>query len=286
MRTLGLMIVCMALVSVLAGMAGARSVTGNRVLVVVPKRESLDKFQHVLGALEQRGFTVTATPATNASVALHIDGERAYDHALLLSPESKKFGGGLTIGDFTRFVDDGGNVVLAAAPEVSDFQRKLAAQFGVDFEKPGTTAVDHVANLKDGDAGDHTVVASARFARAPAVLSRRFVQDKPDAVYFKGITHRYSGSPLLIPLLTAARTTYSGGGAQAEASGKPLGLVSVFQARSNARVAVSGGVALFSDALLLRQAGDSNRQFVDDILQWTFQEKAVLRSTGHRHWLA
>ncbi|KAJ1664998.1 oligosaccharyl transferase glycoprotein complex, beta subunit [Coemansia sp. RSA 1813] len=289
MRTLALC-VCAALLGVLVGLADAKSATGSRVLVLVPKPESLNKYSHVLETLAQRGFDVTATQATNASAALHNDGVRTYDHAMLLSPGSKSFGAGLTIREFIRFVDDGGNLVLAASPEASEFHRKLAAQFGVDFEKPGTLAIDHVANLKDGDAGDHTIVASSRFARAPAVLSPRFVQSSnPDPVYFKGIAHRYSGSPLLVPLLTASRTTYSGkkdaSGEASVSSGKSLGLVSVFQTRSNARVAVTGGVTLFSDALIQR-AGDGNRQFVDDILQWTFQEKAVLRETAHRHYLA
>ncbi|KAJ1735532.1 oligosaccharyl transferase glycoprotein complex, beta subunit [Coemansia sp. Benny D160-2] len=280
-----------ALACLLSGAAEARSATGNRVLVVVPKPESLQKFSHVLGSLEQRGFEVTTSQAGNGTMALHVGGERAFDHAMLLAPGSKRFGAGLTISDFTRFVDDGGNLVLAASSETSDFHRRLAAQFGVEFEKPGTQVTDHVSNLKDGSGdgsgGDHTIVASTRFAEAPAVLSRRFTQRNADRVYFKGIAHRCSESPLLVPLLSAARTTYSGKDALADgtvASGQALGLVSVFQARGNARVAVSGGVSLFTDALLQR-AGDANRQFVDDVLQWTFQEKAVLRSTGHRHFL-
>ncbi|KAJ1886828.1 oligosaccharyl transferase glycoprotein complex, beta subunit, partial [Coemansia sp. S17] len=68
-------------------------------------------------------------------------------------------------------------------------------------------------------------------------------------------------------------------------SGNALGLVSVFQTRNNARVAFSGSAALFSDALL-SQEGSANKQFTADISQWVLQEKAVLRETAHRHYLA
>ncbi|KAI9501288.1 Dolichyl-diphosphooligosaccharide--protein glycosyltransferase subunit WBP1 [Coemansia spiralis] len=260
----------------------AKSATGDRVLVLVPKAESSKEYSQVIASLDKRGFDVTLAQATNTSVSLHNYDRRSYDHAILLSPTTKKFGAALTVNDFIRFVDDGGNLIVAVSSELSDFHRKLSAQFGVEFEKRGMLAIDHINNLKEGNASDHTVIASNRFTDIPAVLSPQFVKADADPVYFKGIGHKYDAkSPFLIPLLAGKRTTYSrlesgkSNTAQDDSSlsGSSLGLVSVFQARGNARVAISGSTDIFSNALI-KKGGSGNHRFVDDILQWTLQEKA------------
>ncbi|KAJ2750102.1 oligosaccharyl transferase glycoprotein complex, beta subunit, partial [Coemansia nantahalensis] len=205
-----------------------------------------------------------------------------YDHAALLAPAAKRLGAGLTAQSFVRFVEDGGNLLVAGSSDMSDLGRKLAAQFGVDFEKHGTRAVDHSHHLAPSD---HSVVAASRLAAVPAVLSPQLLEGSA-VVYFKGVGHRYDASnPLLTPVLTGAPTTYSAPSGAAVLSGGSMGLVSVFQTRSNARVAFSGSADLFSDALMKKKRS-SNRQFARDIAQWTFQEKAVLRETAHRHHLA
>ncbi|KAJ1720664.1 oligosaccharyl transferase glycoprotein complex, beta subunit [Coemansia erecta] len=290
---------CLALASILLGSANAKSASGDRVLVLVPKIESAKHYSKFLGSLETRGFEVSVRAASNTSVALQIDGERAFDHAILLAPAAKKFGDGLGPLDFTRFVDDGGNMVVAASSELSDFHRKLAAQFGVVFEPRSTWAIDHANYLKQNNASDHKVVAASNFALAPAILSPEFAstsaksQPKP-TVYFKGIAHKYdAANPQLVPLLTGAISTYSGRdkgekpmeNTDTPLSGKSLGLVSAFQTRGNARVSFAGSTAMFSDALLSKRGGD-NQRFVEDVAKWTMQEKSVLRETGHRHHLS
>ncbi|KAJ1827406.1 oligosaccharyl transferase glycoprotein complex, beta subunit, partial [Coemansia sp. RSA 2599] len=89
----------------------AKSAVGDRVLVLVPKLESAKHYSRFLGSLETRGFDLSVSTASNASVSLQIDGERTFDHAILLAPAAKKMGSGLTPRDFVRFVDDGGNLM-------------------------------------------------------------------------------------------------------------------------------------------------------------------------------
>ncbi|KAJ2643646.1 oligosaccharyl transferase glycoprotein complex, beta subunit [Coemansia sp. RSA 1694] len=278
------------------GAVEARSVSGDRVLVLVPKVEAATLYSQFLASLSSRGFAISVRAATNTSVALLVDGVRAYDHAVVLSPESKKLGANLSVRDFVSFVDDGGNLIVAASSELSELSRKLAARFGVEYEKRGTAAIDHVAHLRaTNDTSDHTLVAAIPSRTAAPVLSKHLDHARHSPVYFKGIAHKYeSNNPMLMPVLTGSRTTYSaaigananeGTSSVAPLSGKAVGLVSVFQTRNNARVAFSGSTALFSDALLGHEGG-ANKQFTTDISQWVLQEKAVLRETAHRHYLA
>ncbi|KAJ2374453.1 oligosaccharyl transferase glycoprotein complex, beta subunit [Coemansia sp. RSA 2607] len=290
---------CLALGCFLLGPSNAKSASGDRVLVLVPKIESAKHYSKFLESLETRGFELSVRAASNTSVALQIDGERVFDHAVLLAPAAKKFSNGLGPLDFTRFVDDGGNMVVAASSELSDFHRKLAAQFGVEFEPRSTWAIDHANYLKQNNASDHKIIAASNFALAPAILSSEFAsvsaksQAKP-TVYFKGIAHKYDGeNPQLVPLLTGAISTYSGRDKGEKSleytdtplTGKSLGLVSAFQTRNNARVVFAGSTAMFSDALLGKRGG-SNQRFIEDVSKWVMQEKSVLRETGHRHHLS
>ncbi|KAJ2794213.1 hypothetical protein H4R21_005589, partial [Coemansia helicoidea] len=181
---------CLVLGAALLSCASARSATGDRLLVLVPTVEAAASYSDLLGSLAQRGFDVSVRAATNTSVALHVDGRRQYDHAALLAPAAKRLGAGLTAQSFVRFVEDGGNLLVAGSSDMSDLGRKLAAQFGVDFEKHGTRAVDHSHHLAPSD---HSVVAASRLAAVPAVLSPQLLEGSA-VVYFKGVGHRYDAS--------------------------------------------------------------------------------------------
>ncbi|KAJ2332736.1 oligosaccharyl transferase glycoprotein complex, beta subunit, partial [Coemansia sp. RSA 2681] len=172
------------------GAVEARSVSGDRVLVLVPKVEAATLYSQFLESLSSRGFAISVRAATNTSVALLVDGVRAYDHAVVLSPESKKLGANLSVRDFVSFVDDGGNLIVAASSELSELSRKLAARFGVEYEKRGTAAIDHVAHLRaTDDTSDHTLVAASPSRTAASVLSKHLDHARHSPVYFKGIAH-------------------------------------------------------------------------------------------------
>ncbi|KAJ2502281.1 oligosaccharyl transferase glycoprotein complex, beta subunit [Coemansia sp. RSA 1972] len=261
--------------------ASARSASGRRVLVVVPTPGAASDYSDFLDSLKARGFELAVRGAANASVALHGgDGARMYDHAVLLAPAAKRLGS-LTAQSLVRFVDDGGNLLVTASSDASPMVRTLATQFGVTLEKRGSRMVDHVGASASGDAG---TVVSARYARVPAILSQKLLGSDAPPVHFEGVGLRAADIPLLVPVLSAPRTAYSAPADDNAVPGAALDLASVFQTRSNARVAVSGSTALFSDRLM-RASGAGNRQFAKDILQWLLQEKSVLRASSLRHSL-
>ncbi|KAJ2454711.1 oligosaccharyl transferase glycoprotein complex, beta subunit [Coemansia sp. RSA 2336] len=263
-----------------APLCAALSAAGERVLVLVPTVDAASEYSDFLDSLAQRGFDLNVRGAGNTSVALHNDdGTREYDHAVLLAPAARRLGK-LSPRSIVDFVNDGGNLIVAASSDISENLRSLATQFGIDFAKRKSRVVDHV----HGAAG-HTLVPSSHYANASAVLGGFLAASTAPPVYFEGIGHRYKESPLLIPLLTAPRSAYSSPTEDTILSGTSLGLVSVFQTRTNARVAFSGSTSLFSNRLL-RKKGAANRQFVSELSQWVLQEKAVLRASPLRHALA
>ncbi|KAJ2160556.1 oligosaccharyl transferase glycoprotein complex, beta subunit [Coemansia sp. RSA 552] len=272
----------LALAAGLLGLAHARSAAGDRLLALLPSLDAADRYSLFLESLADRGFDVAVRAADNASVALHIDDERVYDHAVLLAPAARK----LADSALLRFVDDGGNLLVAVDSSMTEIYRRLAAQFGVKFDKRDTRVVDHVHGL---NSSAHAVVPSTQLARNPAIFSQT---DGTAPVYFKGVGHRYSAdNPLLIPLLTGARSTYSASEAPKKKtddvvlSGLSLGLVSAFQTRANARLVFSGSTELFANTLMGKKRA-ANSPFAADVSQWVFQEKAVLRESAHRHFLA
>ncbi|PIA16120.1 Dolichyl-diphosphooligosaccharide-protein glycosyltransferase 48kDa subunit [Coemansia reversa NRRL 1564] len=297
MRLGALLRTWLAFSSICLPSASARSVTGDRLLVLVPAVEAaIHDYSIFLDSLKRRGFEVSIRDAANSSIVLHIDGDRLYDHVALLAPAAKRFGAALSIHDFIHFVNTGGNMIVAASAALSDFHRRLAAQFGVEFDKHGTAVIDHSHYLSSKVSSNHTIVAASRLSHIPAVLSPPLLADEHPTIYFEGIAHNYDSQiPLLAPLLTGSRSTYSGSSVavdrpslkstQAQLSGRSLGLVSIFQSRSNARVVFSGSSALFSDALVGAEHS-TNGLFINDISQWAFQEKSVLREVDHRHRLA
>lgn len=117
-----------------------------------------------------------------------------------------------------------------------------------------------------------------------------------------GAGHTLGSGALLTPVVRAPSTAYSYNPKdQAEvvdpedlfAAGRQLALVSVFQARNSARLAVVGSAEMLQDkwmdAKVSRPESKSvkpeNREFAKRISGWTFQEIGVLRVNKIEHQL-
>jgi len=107
-------------------------------------------------------------------------------------------------------------------------------------------------------------------------------------------------SALLFNILSGSSTSYSHNPSEAvetvHVAGKKTGLVSLLQARNNARVVFSGSLELFSDKFfnspVQRHTADGkakkfdksgNEQFVKQLATWAFQERGILRTKSVSH---
>lgn len=80
--------------------------------------------------------------AESPNLALKQFGESLYDNLLFFAPSAESFS---TLGfdDFVEFVQEGGNILLAANRKVSDSIRDFLESFGVSLDKKDTEVIDH-----------------------------------------------------------------------------------------------------------------------------------------------
>jgi oligosaccharyltransferase complex subunit beta len=110
---------------------------------------------------------------------------------------------------------------------------------------------------------------------------------------FRGIGHAaHPSNSLVLKVLSASPSAYSANPKTKLASppsltGSAISLVSVMQARNNARVLISGSLDLFSNRFLksgVKKAGSKishekagNEQFVTETSKWVFHERGHLK---------
>lgn len=197
------------------------------------------------------------------------------------------------------FVDAGGNVILALAPGASDNVRSLAAECGVEVDAKGTVVFDHFSRHQpSGGDADATLVATSAWVDSDAILGAGARPGAP--VLFRGVAQAVPSSAELVTVaLSGEATAYSHDPKKAAADppAMPVGgaaaLVSLVQARNNARVMVAGSLDMFSDELFstsvtVADTGKSypksgNEAFAVAAALWTFQQRGVLEASAPRH---
>jgi len=194
---------------------------------------------------------------------------------------------------------------MAASPDISEPNRDVAAQFGVEFDYPDTYVIDHHLFDRLSDTGAHTRIISSEFSSQTAIIES--VSDAP--VLFEGIGHATTKNPLCMRILSAPSAAYSYERAAESGKIKPMdedpviagteiGLVSATQALNNARAVFIGSLAFFSDEFfdasvevapikdgeLKRYERTANKVLAQELSSWAFQEKSVLKAIGARHF--
>lgn len=118
-------------------------------------------------------------------------------------------------------------------------------------------------------------------------------------VLFRGIGHSLNpASSLVLKVLSASPSAYSANpntklSSPPSLTGSAISLVSVVQARNNARILISGSLDLFSNRFFksgVQKAGSStkyqksgNEQFVTEISKWVFHERGHLKAVNVSH---
>jgi len=140
---------------------------------------------------------------------------------------------------------------------------------------------------------------------ADDILKNEMITGKNEApILFRGIDQSLEEeNQLLIPVLKASATSYGASpddpvSEAPHTTGKKTVLLSVLQARNNARVLFSGSLELFSDRFLTSGVqrystkADSNKfpvsgnkQLIHNVVGWTLKERGLLRSSNVTHHL-
>lgn len=82
--------------------------------------------------LLDRGYSLTFRLADDASLVLSKYGEYLYKNLIVFSPSVVEFGGQLDTEAITKFIDDGGNVLMAGNSNAGDVYREIASECGFE----------------------------------------------------------------------------------------------------------------------------------------------------------
>ncbi|KAF8946228.1 hypothetical protein BGZ52_008956, partial [Haplosporangium bisporale] len=226
----------------MAMVASATSLTGPRALVILDNLDDTDAYMNLWTDLQERQYNVTLRD-TSSPVELSKYDQRLFDHLLILSPKMKDYPRGMNAKSIVGFVADGGNVLVAGSPEMGSTLRELSREFDVEYDNRFTTVLDHFNYDQSLGSKHHdAIVVNPATHMSKAIVP----QDLPGPILFRGIAHSVNpANSLLNSVLWAPSEAYSWENVNLDdpadqdptLSGKDISLVSVMQARNNARVA-------------------------------------------------
>lgn len=121
---------------------------------------------------------------------------------------SKEFGGNINTQVITEFIDNGGNVLVAANENVGDAIRELAVECGLEIDEEGAQVIDHF-NYDINDDGMHTLIAvdTEDLIDAPTIVGNR---SQINPILFRGIGMISDPkNTLVLDVLKGTSTCYS-----------------------------------------------------------------------------
>ncbi|EXB59135.1 Dolichyl-diphosphooligosaccharide--protein glycosyltransferase 48 kDa subunit [Morus notabilis] len=266
MRRLTFFIAAISLIPLLCNSFSPENPIDRRILVLLDDFSIKSSHSIFFQSLQSRGFDLDFKLADNPKLAIQRYGQYLYDALILFSPTTKRFGGSLDFAAVLEFVDSGHDLILAADVSPSDLTRNLAAEFGVDFdEDQSAVVIDHTSYAASETEGDHTLIASDDFIESDVILGKTKIEAP---VLFRGIAHSLNAAnSLVLKVLSASPSAYSSDPSSKlsqppSLTGSAISLVSVVQARNNARILISGSLDLFGNRLFVspvQKAGSSHK---------------------------
>ncbi|RCI05274.1 hypothetical protein CU098_012686 [Rhizopus stolonifer] len=301
-------LVSLFVVSLLATLTSATATGGNRVLILLDSLADIDRYSQFWDHLQgnvfffekkmgqsssylhhletERGFETVIKEADDEATSLYYFGEHLFSHIVHFAPNSNKLGANPNLNNIQliNFVKKGGNMLIAATPEASDTMRALASEFDIELESE--KVFDHSQYIDQ----DHGLVATSNVVGPASVIDKKQIGAP---ILFSGSGLTVGDVPLSTAILNAESSAFASDVYQKRAStDRPVTLVGALQARNNARVTFVGSVDIFSDKLINSAVNigseksyskSGNSEFIRQLCQWTFQEKGILKITGHKH---
>ncbi|KAF5349618.1 hypothetical protein D9756_009018 [Leucocoprinus leucothites] len=271
----------------------AKSSTGDSVLVIVePKKQ--DNYNIFFDGLRERGYELTFRDPRVESPVLIQDDVPNFSHVILFASETKSFAKDITPQSLISLLNQNTNLLIALSTKQTSLT-SLAAEFSLTPAPPGTPLISYFP-----ERSDPPNVIPISPSETPNLISLTSSNIAP--VWYSGTSFVLSNNPLIVPILNAPPYAFAsevdGGTADSLVdatekrgeglwAGSQLGLVTGFQAKNGARVVWTGGVELFSDEFAQKEVASGkpsgNKQFVQDVAAWSFQESNVVRIDGIDH---
>ncbi|EEF37224.1 dolichyl-diphosphooligosaccharide--protein glycosyltransferase, putative [Ricinus communis] len=273
------------------------SPTDRRILVLLDDFSFKSSHSIFFNSLKSRGFDLDFKLADDPKLAIQRYGQYLYDGIIVFSPSIERFGGALDLAAVIDFVDSGRDLIIAADSSASDFIKSIATECGVDFdENPTAMVIDHKSYALSETEGDHTLIAATDFIESDVILGKAKIEAP---VLFKGIAHSVNpANGLVLKVLSASPSAYSANpnsklSSPPSVAGSAISLVSLMQARNNARIMITGSLDMFSNRFFksgvqsaesaIKYKKSGNEQFVTELSKWIFHERGHLKAVNLRH---
>ncbi|CAF0942491.1 unnamed protein product [Rotaria sordida] len=274
--------------------------SSKRLLVLLDNLGIRESHAFYFKQLKDRGFEVTFKSSDDSSLQIVKYGEYVYDHIIIFAPSTKEFGGRLDAEILTQFVDAGGNVLIAGSNKIGDVIREFAGECGIEFADDKSSVIDHL-NFDVNDDGQHTLIVANpnNLLSSELIIGQAKKNNLPFLFRGTGMSSD-PDNPLLIDVLTASSTSYTANPDEKTLSeypatvGKRTLLISVLQARNNARVGFVGSVDFFSNDFFQSSVQANNGKKYDKsgnqelamaLTDWLFKQRGVLRARNIHHYL-
>ncbi|KAH7520075.1 hypothetical protein FEM48_Zijuj08G0105300 [Ziziphus jujuba var. spinosa] len=297
MRSISSFITVLSFLPLLCHSFSPENPTDRRLLVLLDDFSLKSSHSIFFHSLQSRGFDLDFKLADDPKLTLQRYGQYLYDGLILFSPNTDSFGGSLNLGAVLDFVDSGHDLIVAADVSASDLIRNIGTELGVDFdEDPSAVVIDHTSYAVSETEGDHTLIASDDFIQSDVILGQTKIEAP---ILFKGIAHSLNAAnSLVLKVLSASPSAYSSNPSSKSSqppslTGSTVSLVSVLQARNNARIMISGSLDMFSNRFFVsavQKAGSTNiykksgnQQFVSELSKWVFHERGHLKVVNLGH---
>ncbi|OMJ28945.1 Dolichyl-diphosphooligosaccharide-protein glycosyltransferase 48 kDa subunit [Smittium culicis] len=296
--------VAFALSAIYGALSANNSLTGNKVLIVLPSITKKSNFSKFISQLQDRDYDVSIKANTDSDLKLLERGKLEYNHVIFLCPTCRRYGKGIDQMDISRFVKAGGNMVFSMGPSFSPLNDNISSEFGLSFQN--LALVDHINYYNDTKAENPNLSSSSRntiftdnMYNTDHILTHFSQDSKKAQIFYNGIPHTIKRkSPLIANILSAPFSTYtipeskisahsnSESLASDSLSGSNAKLVTTIQARNNARAVFIGSPDMLSnDFFSINKKSQiySNEHFSQDLTKWAFQETGVLKADNLHH---
>ena len=266
----------------------AAATASDRVLVLLENLTVKETHSVYFKSLTDSGFDLTFKVADDSGLQIKKYGQYLYEHIIVFSPTVEEFGGDLSAEALTEFVDEGGNILVAANSNVGEVLRELASEVGFEVDDEGTAVIDHL-NYDLKDQGKHTLVVADP---KNLIKSDKIVGNVKAPMLYRGVgllvDHE---NPLVMEILTGSSTSYSHNPDKMikdfpHAVGKQTVMIAGLQARNNARVVFSGSFEFFSDEFFSSKVEPvsgvganvaGNKDLALAVTNWCFKRSGVLK---------
>ncbi|KAJ8725387.1 hypothetical protein PYW08_003570 [Mythimna loreyi] len=269
----------------------------QETLVLVDNLNIRETHSQFFKSLQDRGYTLTYKLADDPNLVLSKYGEYLYKNLIVFAPSVLEFGGQIDTEAITKFIDDGGNLLMAGNAAAGDVYREIASECGFEMDEESAAVIDHF-NYDASDDGEHTriVVSPKNLISSPTIVGTQNTQP----LLFEGTGLILDkDNTLVLPILTADSTAYSYNPKSQvkeypHAVGRKTVLIAALQARNNARIVFSGSLFFFSDEAFnsavakvhgdkVSSAQSGNKALAVRLSEWAFGERGRLRVRNVHH---